>query len=248
MGRHRHRVVAVAVGLAALVATACEPTSIPTQPGTQRHALLGDSLPAWLIRDGLAGASDAAVTLIDGTLAACEGAAGNPPARARSGAIVATPAECVAGWPALYPAPVEIRPDVAIVMAGTHAMLDHRLDGTWRHPCHTPARTWYQRDLEDRLRYLAMRADRVAIVVPAWPTALSQWVMPADYLKRADCVRSLTRAAARNTGAQVIDLGAYLCPGGAATCNSWRSGDGIHIDPSRARSVLAWVLNAAQAP
>lgn len=243
---NRRAILLALVALVALVgATACEPE---TKPGTDRVVVFGDSVPNWAIRDGQAGIDQATYTFIDGTLAACEGTADNPPARSRSGAVVSTPAACDQGWPGLYPPKLGIRADVAIVMAGNHAMLDHQLDGTWRHPCHSPFRTWYQADLEARLAYLKGKAAKVVIVLPAWPGSNSGWIMPDDRAKRADCVRSHTRAAATAKGVTVVDLGTYLCPTGAASCNTWRSKDGVHIDPERAASVMSWLLAQAAPP
>lgn len=239
----RRTVVVALVALVALVgATACEPE---TAPGTKRVVVFGDSVPNWAIRDGQAGIATSKYTFIDGTLAACEGAKGNPPARSRSGAIVATPDACDQGWPGLYPPKLGIRADVAIVMAGNHAMLDHQLDGTWRHPCHTPFRTWYQADLAARLAYLKTKAAKVVIVLPAWPGSNSGWIMPDDRDKRADCVRAATRAAASAQGATVVDFGAYLCPTGAASCNTWRSKDGVHVNGDKAATVMSWLLGQA---
>lgn len=237
-------VAAVAAVLVATGAVACKP--VPTAPGTDRVVVLGDSVPAWLFRDGAPAGVDAErFTAINGTLEACEGAAGNPPARGRSGDVVPTPTACDKGWSGLYPPHLTLETDVAVLMAGNHAMLDHKLSGTWRHPCHAPFRDWYRTDLTNRLDYLDTKAERVVLVLPAWPGPNSGWIMPADHEKRADCVRGVMRQAADATGATVVDLGAYLCPGGASSCNSWRSGDGIHVDTARAATVLAWLLDAA---
>ena len=232
--------------VAVVLLVACQPAEVATKPGTSRVVLLGDSMPNWLVRDGSSGISKAPITLVDGTLAACEGAAGNPPARSRSGSIVPSPSACAGGWAGLYPKHLGTRADVAVVMAGTHAMLDHLLSGTWRHPCHAPFRTWYQGDLQNRYRYLHQHADRVVAVLPAWPQSLSQWIMPSDYVKRADCVRSITAAAAKATGTEVVDLAEELCPTGPTACRSWRTKDGLHVDKAKAATVLAWLV--AQLP
>lgn len=236
-------VLALAAATAAVALAACQP--VPTTPGTSRVAVFGDSVPAWALRDGPSGVDRTAVTLIDGTLAACEGADKAPPARSRTGALIPVPAECTQGWKGLYPPQLTVRADVAVVVAGTHAMLDHQLSGTWRHPCHAPAMSWYTADLQSRVRYLSTRASSVVLVVPAWPTAKSQWIMPADYVKRADCVRAATKAAVAGTGARLVDLGAYLCPQGATSCNTWRSSDGMHVDKARAATVVRWLLGQA---
>lgn len=244
---HRTRVRAAIglVALAALALTACEPTPVPTKPGTQRVLVLGDSIPNWLIEHGMKSIDQSKTTLVDGTLEACDGARNNPPARAVTGKVVPTPAACAKGWPSMYPPHLTIRPDVAIVMTSTHAMLDHKLDGTWRHPCHAPARTWYQNDMAARLTYLKARADHVVVVLPAWPGTNSGWIMPKDSVKRADCVRAAIRAAAKSAGVTAIDFGAYLCPDGPTACKPWRIKDGMHIDPVRAPSALGWTTKAA---
>lgn len=237
-----------ALALLAIALTACQPTPPPTRPGTERMVVLGDSIPDWLIRDGSAGVPTAKVTLVNGTLDACEGAKDNPPARSRTGKVVPTPTACAKGWPSMYPPHLTIRADVAVVMSSTHAMLDHLLSGTWRHPCHTPARSWYQADMTARLNYVKTRADRVVLVLPAWPGTNSGWIMPADSTARADCVRSVLRAAARATGVTVLDFGTYLCPSGATSCKPWRTGDGMHIDKARAPSALGFIVNSSLPP
>lgn len=236
--------------VALVAATACEPAPVtPTAPGTQRVVILGDSVPSYLFASGSAGIDATRFTAIDGSLWACDGADGNPPARSVTGAVVATSDACDRGWTKLYPPHLTLPTDVAVVMVGPHAMLDHQLDGTWRHPCHAPARSWYQGDLTRRLQYLAGAAVRVVLVLPAWPGDLSGWIMPADRAKRADCVRGVMRAAASAAGVATVDLGARLCPGGPTTCNDWRDADGVHVDREDAGAAMAWLLDAvAPAP
>jgi len=245
--RHRTlvRTAMGAVALSAVLLTACEPTTVPTKPGTQRVLVLGDSIPNWLIKDGSKAIDQATTTLVDGTLEACDGARNNPPARAVTGKVVPTPAACAKGWPTMYPPHLKIRPDVVIVQTSIHAMLDHKLDGTWRHPCHAPAHAWYQADLAARLTYLKARAGRVVVVLPAWMGSNSGWIMPKDHVKRADCVRADVRAAAKSAGVTAIDFGAYLCPDGPTACKPWRLKDGMHLDAVRAPSALGWVTKTA---
>jgi hypothetical protein len=88
----------------------------------------------------------------------------------------------------------------------------------------------------------------VVLVLPAWPTPLSGWIMPADFVKRADCVRSWMRSAAAATGAVVVDLGSRLCPTGPTTCVDQRVGDGVHVDAEHAATVVAWLLGEAAPP
>lgn len=249
-GRNRTLVRAAAglLALAAVALTACEPTPIPTQPGTERVVLLGDSIPNWLVKDGMKGVDKTKITLVDGTLEACDGARNNPPARAVTGKVVPTPAACAKGWPSMYPPHLTVRADVAVVMTSVHAMLDHQLNGVWRHPCHTPARTWYQDDMTARLKWLKTKADHVVLVLPAWLGTNSGWIMPSDRIARADCVRSVLKASGKAAGVTVIDFGAYLCPTGPNACKPWRTKDGMHIDAVRAPSALGWLSKAVLPP
>jgi hypothetical protein len=238
------RAAAGALALFAVALTACEPTPVPTRPGTERVVLLGDSIPSWLIKDGMKGVDQTKITLVDGTLISCDGARNNPPARAVTGKVVPTPAACAKGWPSMHPPYLGERADVAVVMTSIHAMLDHQLSGTWRHPCHAPARSWYQNDMTSRLNWLKTKADRVVLVLPAWLGTNSGWIMPADRIARADCVRAALKAAASSAGVAVVDFGAYLCPTGPNACKPWRTKDGMHIDPVRAPSALGWLSKA----
>lgn len=242
-GRGRSTVGAIALAVAALAVTACQPTPIPTRPGTERVVVFGDSIPSWLLRDGSGrGVDTTRFTLVDGTLGACEPAIPYWEARASTGKLVPVPAACRTGWRKLYPPHLTVAADVAILMPGTHAMLDHQIDGVWAHPCHAAARTWFRDDITARLRYLQANAGRAVLVLPPWPEPLSRWIMPADMVKRADCVRREMRAAATARGVATVDLGTYLCPTAPTTCKPYRTQDGMHIDPAKAPTVLKWLL------
>jgi len=243
--------LSAAVALAAvLMVTACQPTTVPpTAPGTQRVVLFGDSVPAWLVRDGVSGVNKSKYTFIDGTLAACDGAKSYPPARSRSGDPVPVTDSCIKGWPILYPGKLTVHADVAVLMVGMHAMLDHKFNGVWTHPCRAAARNWYRDDVTERLGYLATKATRVVLVLPAWPGPNSGWIMPADYVKRANCVREVMQdaAAATSTTTSVVDFGPYLC-GATQTACKWRDTDGVHVDKAKASTVMSWLLATTAPP
>jgi hypothetical protein len=231
-------IFALLLSVAALATTGCQP--VPTTPGTDRIQVFGDSVPNGIVEGGKASADLHAFTVVNGALPACDGADHPPPVRSRTGAVLGVTAECAAGWKAWYPFRVSVRPHVAILMTGQHAMLDHYLDGAWRHPCHAPARAWYQADIHARLTYLVAHADKAVLVLPAVPEPKSAWIVPDDRQQRASCARDAMRKAAAGTGAVVVDFAAYLCRGGA--CKPWRTTDGIHIDAARTPTVLAWLL------
>ena len=213
--------------------------------GRERVVVLGDSIPQSLIEHGTTPSTTARFVVDDGTVAACDGADDPPRARTRDGTIHFMTPACQAGWKVQYPPHLAHPADRAILMTGVNAMLDHELSGTWRHPCHAAARTWYHDDLVNRLRYLHTRAARVVVVLPAWPEENSQWIMPPDWIARADCVRAVMAQAAHDTGTTTIDLGAHLCPSGPRACRPVRRLDGIHVDVGRAAEVLEWVLSTS---
>lgn len=213
--------------------------------GRPRVAVLGDSIPQSLIEHGTTASTTSRFVVVDGTVAACDGADDPPPARTREGVTHFMTPECQAGWKVQYPPHLAHPADRAILMTGINAMLDHELGGAWRHPCHALSRDWYRTDLENRLRYLHTRAVRVVLVLPAWPEENSQWIMPPDWILRADCVRGVMRQAAHASGTPTIDLGARLCPSGPRACRAYRELDGIHVDVAYTPEILDWLLGAS---
>lgn len=241
--------VAGGLALAALALGACQPavdpTNPPTTPGTERVVVFGDSIPDQLFEHGSAKGIDARrFTAIDGSLSACDSSLPFYYSLTGSGAVVPATDACKRGWRKQYPPFLQTRPDVVAIMGGMHAMLDHRIAGVWTHPCDPVARTWYREDIKARLTYLVPRADRVVVVLPAWPGPKGRFVYPEDYVARADCVRQELVAAASARGVPTVDLGAHLCPTAPDACGPTREGDGVHIDRASAPAVLAWLLSA----
>ena len=230
-----------------------DPNGTDEPAGPPVVVILGDSVPNWMVRDGAAALDPAEVALIDGTSEGCDGVEGSPTGRANGGVVVTLPAECT-GWTTQYPPVVEAgHVDVALLVIGSGAVLDRKLGGDFYGPCDATARDWYLADVEARLLYLSEHADRVVLTLPAWAEEWSGWVNPPDHPARTDCVRAtLTDAVdgARAAGAEnieVVDLGAHLCPDGAGSCEPARERDGVHIDPSAAPGVLAWLVDRALA-
>ncbi|MCU1371180.1 MAG: putative acyltransferase [Ilumatobacteraceae bacterium] len=217
-------------------------TTTAEAPGPARLAIVGDSVPSWLIRDGGSGLDPKRVALVDGTLEACDGARGNPVARASTGAEVPTPEGCT-GWPSQYPQFFERADDVAVLMVGGHAVLDRDIEGSFRGPCDPVAAKWYENDVAERLLFLDQYAEHVVLVLPTWADDLAEWIYPTDHLARMDCVRSALTAAARSEGAEVIDFGRYVCPDGPGRCLPLRTRDGMHVDPDKAPAALSWLVD-----
>ncbi len=227
----------------------------PAQDQPPIVVMLGDSVPNWLVRDGAGVLSPEALRLVDGTSEGCDGAEGAPVGRAGTGVVVTVPASCT-GWRTQYPASFpETRVNVAVLVIGSGAVLDRRLQGEFRGPCDPVARAWYLDDVAARLDDLLERADRVVLVLPAWAGDNSGWVNPPDHRDRTDCVRVTLRDAVAQTSAdlagtdvdrlETVDLADPLCPAGRDACEPYRSIDGVDINPDQAGKVLTWLLDQA---
>ena len=229
-------------------------TTTTAPPGPPVVAVFGDSIPNWMIRDGAHALDPEVVGLVDGSGEGCDGAEGSPTGRAGSGVVVTVPPSCT-GWSTQYPPVFEARTvDVAVLMIGSGAILDRELNGEFHGPCSDVAADWYRADVAARLDYLAERAARVVLVLPAWSEDWSRWVNPPDHRDRTDCVRETLRGAvdehaATGTGTvEVLDLGEHLCPEGPGECRPVRESDGVHIDPEVAPEILQWVVDQAISP
>lgn len=233
--------------LAVVAMAACQPVghNPPTAPGTKRIVLYGDSVPSGLVGTGSSGLDTTRFTLLNATISACDSSLPFYDERSTTGAVVEVAPGCADGWKVHYPPWLATHADIAVIMGGVHTMLDHRIGGTWVGPCTTTARTWYRNDLRARIAYLDDHATTVVVVLPAWPGPLSRFIMPSDYVARADCVRQTMTEAATAAGAALVDLGAYLCPTSPTACLPYRTTDGIHIDAGKAAEVLRWLLDGA---
>jgi hypothetical protein len=243
------RFALVLLSLVALATTACEPvnTNPPTTPGTKRIVLYGDSIPSWLVGTGSAGLDKTKYTVLNGAVSACDGDLPFRDARWVDNKVVPVTDWCKKGWRKHYPPFLATRPDAVVIMGGTHAMLDHKMNGVWVNPCSATGRKAYYDDIRSRLLYLRNYADDVFVVLPAWPGPQSRWIMPADYTARADCVREELERAATVRHAHIIDFGAYLCPVSKTSCNADRGTNGIHVDADKASTTLAWLLATVDA-
>ena len=208
-------------------------------------ALFGDSVPAWLVRDGAAGFDRPDVVLVNGAKEACDGLIGMPPALDRFGAELLPPEDCVP-WDRWYPtvlddiaagagAPV----DIALLMLGQAPVLDHRVDGRWVAPCESV--DWYLGDLDARIDMLRGRGIGVVFAMPAPLGQRATFSVPDDHRARMECVRSALARRMLERYVPVIDMQDVLCPFG--DCEALRSRDGVHVDPDRAAEVLRWVVD-----
>ena len=144
-------------------------SSVPDAPGTTAPlattttlppppviAVFGDSVPAWLLRDGAAGFSRTDLVLVNGAIEACDGIVDGPQQRDRRGDLLPVPEGCVA-WNTWYPEVIGRVPhvDAALLMVGLTGVVDAEVDGRWIGPCDSLG--WYVDDIAARIDALRGR-------------------------------------------------------------------------------------------
>jgi peptidoglycan/LPS O-acetylase OafA/YrhL len=220
------------------------PGSTVAAPRPTVMALFGDSVPAWLVRDGAEGFSRPDVVVVNGAREACDAMIDMPVARDRVGTELRPPADCQP-WDTWYPKVLDDLAagsghpaDVAVLVLGQAPVLDHQVNGQWVAPCDSVG--WYLSDVAKRISYLRGRGLEVVFVMPAHLGSHSTFSVPDDYATRMTCVRTALRQFVQLQGVPIVDPDPMLCPDGQ--CDALRSRDGVHIDPQRAPAVLNWLV------
>lgn len=218
-------------------------TSVVARPTVV--GIFGDSVPAWMLRDGAPWFDRTDVTIVNVSQEACDGMVGLPLGRDRHGKELEPPAEC-RPWTEWYPDAIGrsgLDLDTALLVLGQAPTVDRLVDGVWRHPCE--GIDWYLDDLTARIEWLQDRGVDVVVALPAPPGKRATYVLPDDAAERVSCIRTELEGAVGRWGVRAIDLGAVLCPDG--DCDRLRSGDGTHVDPAKASDVLNWVIDRSLA-
>ena len=218
-------------------------TSIPP-PDPTVVAVLGDSVPAWLLRDGAKGFDRADVVLVNGAREACDAMIDLPLARDRVGTELRPPADCRA-WDTWYPTVLDDLAagaghpvTAAALVLGMAPIYDHLVDGQWVGPCQSV--DWYLDDVSLRIDYLRRRGLDVVFVLPSHLGERSVFTVPDDHPARMECIRAALKDFLAVQQVPFVDLEQKLCPDGA--CNTYRSRDGMHVDPDHAPEVLDWLV------
>ena len=203
-------------------------------------AVFGDSVPAWLLRDAAPTYDRDDVIVVNGSREACDAFDGLPVGRDRHGRLLNPPDDCEA-WTVSYPSTLAAaprRPDVAVLVLGQAPVIDHEVDGEWRHPC--SGIEWYLDDVARRLDFLAQSVVPVVFALPASPGRGTDWIVPDDFEARYVCVRSALTKFLADRGVATIDLDEQLCAERA--CDDTRV-DGVHVRPELAPPILDWLLD-----
>jgi hypothetical protein len=207
-------------------------------------AVLGDSVPSWLLTEAAAVPfTRKDVVIFNGSHEACDAMVNLPDGRDRRGDTLRPPADC-AEWMTSYPTSIErdgTAAAVGLLMIGTAPILDRFVNDQWVGPC--DGIDWYLADVAKRVEYLRSKNVIPVLAITSWPGPNSQFIYPSDYTKRVECVRDEMKAFALFEGISSFDLAPRLCASGpGSACDATRK-DGVHVDSEVAPAVLDWVIN-----
>ncbi|MEY2458934.1 MAG: hypothetical protein QOG30_764, partial [Acidimicrobiaceae bacterium] len=230
----------------ALLAASQPPAAgkIAAPPAPKTVAVIGDSVPDWLLRDAAPSYRRSDFVVVNDAHEGCDGAVDEPMAQGAHGEELQRGPQCQA-WPDSYPALVADpghAVDIALLIVGQAPVLSHLIDGRWVHPCEDMQ--WYSSDVTARIQFLKQHVPSVFVVLPSWADNSISLYVPSDHEARYACVRDQLELVARQSGVPTIDLADVLCPGGPEhVCLDYRQRDGLHVDPNRASLVLNWMLD-----
>ncbi|MEM8748235.1 MAG: acyltransferase family protein, partial [Actinomycetota bacterium] len=206
--------------------------------------LFGDSVAAWLLRDGADSLDLRDLTVVNATMAGCDGAIDVPDVRDRRNEVLAKPDDC-RDWPVWYPSVIDAAGgplDTAVLVLGQAVVLDRRVDGEWAHPC--DAIEWYLDDIEQRVEWLRDAGAHVVFALPSRLGRNARFIVPDDADRRVNCVRTALRERMIDLEVDLIDLAPLFGPAGS--CDAIRRGDGIHVDADHAGPVLVDLVEQAR--
>jgi hypothetical protein len=164
------------------------------------------------------------------------------------GVAAPTSPACVDG---IGPAVAAFAPDVSVLMVG--GPMVNRYDtgnGTFVGPCDPSFSRWYEAGARHSIATLSATGAPVVVVNVVHPPKFVDIgvgvAIPESYQHDVDCLNRWLRAAvAAEPHATLLDLDAYVCPGGA--CQSAIGGvtlrsDGRHFQNAAATLIGAWLL------
>ena len=246
-------VVAGTVGAVA-APSAPDAASRPVTPpalvdrGPARVLVVGDSVALTLSADVPASLVDGRAEVTSEAILGC----GVVRVPRHAGPLLHEPAEDCHSWPTRWATAMErLRPDVAVLLIGAWEVFDVRLDGE-RVPFGAPAHTALVRQELDRALDVlsAGRTEVLVLTVPCYAHFDDREFR--DGSERNDPARvawvndRLRESATGRDDVRVVDLGGFLCPGGAFTRSldgvQVRHDDGVHLAAEGLPVVWRWLL------
>jgi peptidoglycan/LPS O-acetylase OafA/YrhL len=142
----------------------------------------------------------------------------------------------------------ELRPDVTVVVLGGAYFSTVKVSGRWQPVCDRGWHDAYAGRLRELLRAIEPGTARRVVVLAAYP--VGHWQTPT-LDDKVDCYNTILRDAALASGAEVMDLNAFVCP--ERTCVVTSRGapvrpDGLHFDGLGAEDTAQWVLAQLRRP
>ena len=139
----------------------------------------------------------------------------------------------------------EFEPNLVVVVYGGGADFDGELpSGVVSNPCEPPYDAW---KLETWKRFMGHVVAADVQMAVATATYFGLPGAPETLDQQTDCLNASLRAAAKQTGARVIELGAWACPNGQP-CIDDLAGvplrpDGLHFNEQLTPAVANWLLS-----
>ena len=214
-------------------------------PGIRRVMVVGNSV-GWFLGQELERApADPPVVAFNAARPACVFPSGVTRFRGAAGGNLASQdtVPCDGQWNAGLAA---FRPDVVlwVVSPGTDEAF---YEGSWTRLCEPRYDDAYRSDLTHAVEQLHATGARVVLTTAAYV----RYGYPASWNDRlVDCDNAIRREVAGATGAQLVDLASFTCPGGK--CRETIDGvtlrpDGLHYEGPSARIVARWLLDQVPA-
>ena len=209
-------------------------------PGARRILIVGDSV-AWAIGPAFEQVhTDPPLAVVDAGIIGCDfpPQITTPPAPTPRGIIERRP--CHPRWEARV---VDgFRPDVVLWIVSDTANGAPRYHDRVLERCEDPYDSLYEQSLRKEISRLGAHGAQVVITTEAYARIL--WAANSDRI--ADCNNQLRRRVADETGAQLVDLFSYICPGGQ--CRVKQDGvtlrqDGQHYAGPGGKIVASWLLD-----
>ncbi len=226
----------------------------PLVAGRTRLLTVGDS-GAWAIRNSMnLVAPGRRVDEVNRGTPACGIVPGDGRTRRQNGEVIHDPVGCDQ-WPVRWASDVhDIRPDVALIFTVAPGGSARWVAGEWRKDCDPTYDRVARAEYERAIRLLQTDGPRVGITTIAYLESLSD----ADgRFPEVDCRNRTIRAAARATGATVVDLAHLVC-GDQGRCKqtiTTRSGgqaelrsDGLHYTGAGGVVVARYTLDRLGLP
>jgi lysophospholipase L1-like esterase len=163
--------------------------------------------------------------------------------RVGEGPLIRDPDGC-ADWPTRWQQDLQsFQPDHVLLMLSWPGLGDRKIQGDWLHPCSPVFDAYFQSEVSQALSVLGSTGARVFIATAPYFTADGA---PAEAVDRVDCLNRTYREAATHTGAQILDLAGWVCPGGQ--CRRDENGvllreDGLHFSGAGAVIAADWTLD-----